>query len=106
MTKLSKDNFFLVLGGGKNSIFLLTKLNEMGCKSILADRDQNCPSKDFSNIFIQCSTWDPEQIISKTTKHPYKLCITRSSGHPAYSAIYINKHKNIVNTNPEIVNIA
>lgn len=101
MKNYKREIFFLVLGGGKDSIPLIKKIQDHRCKVVLVDKDPNCPAFHLADINLILSTWDPDQIIEELNSLEVCLCVTRSSGYPAFSAVFINKYLNLTSTDPE-----
>ena len=68
MKNYKREIFFLVLGGGKDSIPLIKKIQDHRCKVVLVDKDPNCPAFHLADINLILSTWDPDQIIEEYIK--------------------------------------
>lgn len=100
LKKSKKEKFFLILGGGKNSIELIQKIKKYNFQVILVDRDENCPAKRYADLYICLSTWNPKLILKNLKQVEIILCLTRSSGLPGYSAVYINQSLGYVQTDP------
>tara|TARA_B100000965_G_scaffold350585_1_gene324569 strand:- start:3139 stop:4047 length:909 start_codon:yes stop_codon:yes gene_type:complete len=76
------ETYICVIGGGKDSIFLIEELKKKLQKILLIDKDKNCPASKLAEVHLCISTWDSQEIISQLANYKIKWCVTRSSGIP------------------------
>ncbi len=102
-----KDKYILSIGAGKNQCILIETINTLGYKSISCDLDPNAPGKDISDIFLNISSYDYENIINEIRKLKIELVavLTRSTGNPVLSVSKVAETFNLKGLNSNLAKI-
>ena len=56
------DRYIAVLGGGQDSLEILTRIRRMGLKTIVCDKDRDAPSKGLADIFVPVSCYNEWEV--------------------------------------------
>jgi hypothetical protein len=94
------SHYFLVIGGGKDSVLLIQKLKALGKSVLLVDRDAQAPGVAHADVYLQLSTYEVEPIIQELNAFNWnegKLAgiVTRSSGVPVITTARLAEHFNL-----------
>ncbi|MDD4477068.1 MAG: hypothetical protein PHY40_02820 [Patescibacteria group bacterium] len=87
-------NYVIVVGGGKDSVFVIDKIHRMGLKAIVVDKNPVVPGMICADEKIVSSTYESEPIIKKLKKFiasgkKIVAIVTRSSGIPVITTAKI-----------------
>ncbi len=91
-----KKKSVIILGVGKSQIPIIKYAKKLGLFVIGVDINQNLKSKNLCNYFINCSTYNFNEIKKKLKilKNAYKILaiLNRSSGPPVITTAKLNKY--------------
>lgn len=78
----------VIIGGGKDSLFLISKLKNMKFKIVVVDMNPHAPGMVEADIPVLASTHDFEVVYAKLSRLPInvKIITTRSSGKAVLTA--------------------
>ena len=67
--------YFIVLGGGKDQLYLIKNIKSLNYKLIIFDKSKNCPGFDFADLSFSIDFSNYKKVISKLSalKKIYKL---------------------------------
>ena len=67
--------YFIVLGGGKDQLYLIKNIKSLNYKLIIFDKSKNCPGFDFADLSFNIDFSNYKKVISKLSalKKIYKL---------------------------------
>ena len=83
-------SYILVIGGGKDSIFLIEKIHKAGLKAIVVDRNPEALAFNVADKKLILSTHNSKPIID-SIKEDILAVVTRSSGIPVITAAEISE---------------
>jgi biotin carboxylase len=75
-----KVSYVLVIGGGKDTPFLLQQIKLLGYKTIVVDQNPSAPAVDIADVYLCLSAWDSIPILNEIKGRKIIACLTRSSG--------------------------
>lgn len=76
----------MVLGGGSSQLNLIQRAKSDGHIVILADYLQNCPGRQFADIYLPVSTFDTEGVLKAAKDHKIDAIVTTGTDQPVYTA--------------------
>jgi hypothetical protein len=90
LKNFNKKPKLLIIGGSHDSV-ILVKFLAKSFYIILIDIDINCPAHDFSDKFINISTFDYQSQLSLISQYNICYCVTRSTGIAARNCYQLNE---------------
>jgi biotin carboxylase len=84
-------DYVLIIGGGKDTLFLLQQVKLLGYKTLVVDKDPLAPAVEMADEFLCLSAWDSGPILAEIKVKKIIACLTRSSGLAVLCWAEINK---------------
>jgi biotin carboxylase len=96
----TRQDYVVVIGGGKNSVLVINKIHELGLKAIVADRDRDAPGVICADKKILHSTYESKPIIDELIRFQddrkkIVAVVTRSSGIPVITTAEVAESLNL-----------
>jgi len=96
-------SYVLVIGGGKDTPFLLQQIKSLGYKTIVVDKNSSAPAVNIADEYLCLSAWNSIPILNEIKGRNILACLTRSSGAAVLCWAEVNQALGYPTPEPKVV---